>query len=249
MKKYFNINYEFNQQKVDEIIIEHINSNTPGYVCSMDMNNLQISLLDPKHLEVVNSSIVNNCDSAWTPTLINLIYGTKYSNYCGNDVFIKFIKMKKFKQFFLGATDEILTGLREQLSLIDPEIKEMRFETLPFKKVEDFDYKGIAEMINNDAPDIIWVSLGAPKQEQFMFRLKPLLNRGVMFGFGAIFGFYSGTDEGAKIPPLWIKKLKLQWLFRLFDEPGKQYGRIKKIIITLPKVIINEVKLKKTNSC
>lgn len=46
----------------------------------------------------------------------------------------------------------------------------LSFEELPFRKVEDFDYPTIAEMINQDAPDIIWISLGCPKQEQFMSR-------------------------------------------------------------------------------
>ncbi len=244
MEKYFKINYEFDQQKVDDIIIQHINESKPGYVCSMDMNNLVIAHQNSDHLDVLNKAIVNNCDSAWVPVILNIIYGTKFNNYCGNDLFIKFIKMKRYKQFFLGSTDEILIGLKKKLSQIDPEIENMRFETLPFKKVNEFDYVGIAKMINDFNPDIIWVSLGAPKQEQFMFRLQPHLKRGVMFGFGAIFGFFSGTTNGAKIPPLWIKRIKLQWLYRLYDEPKKQSNRVTNILKVFPKIVLAEIKLK-----
>ena len=86
----------------------------------------------------------------------------------------------------------------------------MRFETLPFRKVDEFDYQGIAQMINEDGPDIIWVSLGAPKQEMFMNRLQPYLHRGVMFGFGAIFNFNAGVGN-VKRAPDWMLKLKLEW--------------------------------------
>ncbi len=104
MKKYFNINYEFDQNKVDEIILYHIANQKPGYVCSLDGNNLAVANTNPDHLRMVNEAIVNNCDSNWVPIFINWIYGTKYSNYCGTDLFIKYIRMKKFRQFFLGST-------------------------------------------------------------------------------------------------------------------------------------------------
>lgn len=41
----------------------------------------------------------------------------------------------------------------------------MTFLELPFRKVEEFDYEGIAKTIEADGADIIWVALGAPKQE------------------------------------------------------------------------------------
>ena len=244
MEKYFNIYYEFDQQKVDQIIFKHIEEQKPGYVCSMDMTNLTIAARNSIHLQVVNNSIVNNCDSNWAPVIINWIYGTNHKNYCGTDLFIKYVRMNKFKQFFLGANEEILSGLRNELSKIDPAISDMRFEALPFRTVEDFDYAGIAKMINEDAPDIIWVSLGAPKQEQFMSLLQPHLNRGVMFGFGAIFGFFSGTKNAAKPAPNWMIKNKLQWIFRLIDEPSKQFGRVKMILATIPRLVIDEMKRK-----
>ena len=132
------------------------------------------------------------------------------------------------------------------MTKLDPKVADMRFEELPFRKVEDFDYQGIADMINQDAPDIIWVSLGAPKQENFMNRLQPYLNRGVMFGFGAIFNFYSGLDNAPKRAPQFMINLHLEWLDRIFREPKKQLRRCAMIAKTLPKVYVAE-KRKKEN--
>ena len=103
----------------------------------------------------------------------------------------------------------------------------MQFVTLPFKKVQDFDYQEIANNINENNPDIIWVSLGAPKQEEFMSKLLPYINRGVMFGFGAIFNFYSMNTTEKRAPKIFLK-LHIEWIYRIFNNPKKQLPKIKK---------------------
>ena len=133
----------------------------------------------------------------------------------------------------------VLAGLRKNLSKIDPRIADMRFETLPFKKVDEFDYEGIAQMINEDNPDIIWVSLGAPKQEMFMARLKPYLKRGIMFGYGAIFNFNAGVGK-VKRAPRWMLALRLEWLHRALEQPKKNIPRYWNFIKSLPRLIRNE---------
>lgn len=246
MKKYFNINYEFDQHIVDEIIFEHISLKKPGYVCSLDGNNFAVANTNRDHLDVVNGAIINNCDSSWIPVIINKIYGTTYKNYCGTELFIKFVRMAKYRQYFLGSSPEILERLKMNLSKIDSKISDMQFETLPFKKVEEFDYAAIAQMINRDKPDIIWVSLGAPKQEKFMSLLLPYLDCGVMFGYGAIFNVFAEMP-GLKRAPDFMVKMKLEWLFRLTQEPSKQLARARFFLSVLPKLIKEEINLKKNN--
>lgn len=241
-KEYFGIRFEFDHAEVDRVIEENIKNDIPGYVCSLDGNNFAIAMNNPAHLDILNGAIVNNCDSTWVPTMVNRIYGTHYRNYCGADLFIDYIKAGKFRQFFLGSNRQVLDGLRKEMSKHDPKVADMRFEELPFRKVEEFDYQGIADMINEDAPDIIWVSLGAPKQENFMNRLQPYLKRGVMFGFGAIFNFYSGLDNAPSRAPRWMIKLHLEWLDRIFKEPKKQIKRCTMIAKTLPKAYREEKK-------
>jgi N-acetylglucosaminyldiphosphoundecaprenol N-acetyl-beta-D-mannosaminyltransferase len=244
-KEYFGIRFEFDHAEVDRIIEEYIWENKPGYVCSLDGTNFSIAMNNPDHLRILNEAIVNNCDSTWVPTMVNRIHDKHYKNYCGADLFIDYIKKGKFRQFFLGSNREVLDGLKKEMSKLDPKVATMRFEELPFRKVEDFDYQGIADMINADAPDIIWVSLGAPKQENFMNRLQPYLKRGVMFGFGAIFNFYSGLDNAPKRAPQWMINLHLEWLDRIFKEPKKQIKRCSMIAKTLPKAYMAEKRRKK----
>jgi N-acetylglucosaminyldiphosphoundecaprenol N-acetyl-beta-D-mannosaminyltransferase len=247
MNNYFNVNLEFNKDKINNTIQGVVKNNTAGYVCSVDGNNLISANENPTHLEAINGAIVNLCDSAWIPLFVNFIYKTHYKNYTGADLFLEYIKLKQYRQFFLGSKSEILEGLKKQLTEIDPAIAGMKFETLPFRNVEDFDYPQIAQTINDDNPDIIWVSLGAPKQEQFMYRLKPFLKRGVMFGFGAIFKFNSGIIA-YKRAPYWMIRLRLEWFFRTIQEPDRMIKRYWHIAVSWPKLIEKEIrKMKKYN--
>ena len=114
----------------------------------------------------------------------------------------------------------------------------MKFIELPFRKVEDFDYPEIARTIEEDGADIVWVALGAPKQEIFMSLLKPHLKRGVMIAVGAAFKFYSGTD--VQRAPEWMVKHHLEFVHRIYKEPKKQLKRCWGIVSTLPGLLWGE---------
>lgn len=237
--KYFNVKIEFDRDKMEDIILDAIEKGIPGYVCAIESNNLTVANKNPKFLEVVNGALVNQCDGSVLAKILGRIYHQPFDSYIGGDLFLKFIKMQRFRQFYLGNTPEILAGLKANMTKWDPKIADMRFETLPFRRVDEFDYPAIANMINEDNPDIIWVSLGAPKQEMFMARLKPYLKRGVMFGYGAVFNFQSGTGR-VKRAPRWMLRLRLEWLYRAFEEPKKNVPRYWGFIKILPKLIWEE---------
>ena len=240
-KKYFNVRIEFDRERLDSTIFDAIERGEAGYSCSVEANNLTVANKNPEFLDVLNGALVNNCDGSVLAKILAWIHNERIDSYIGADIFTKYVGMKRFRQFFLGNTEEVLAGLRENLSKVDPKIRGMRFETLPFRSVDEFDYQGIADMINADNPDIIWVSLGAPKQEMFMARLKPYLKRGVMFGYGAIFNFNAGVGN-VKRAPKWMLKLRLEWLHRALEQPQKNIPRNWGFIKILPKLIREERK-------
>jgi N-acetylglucosaminyldiphosphoundecaprenol N-acetyl-beta-D-mannosaminyltransferase len=120
----------------------------------------------------------------------------------------------------------------------------MSFMTLPFLKVSDFNYAEIARRIEAEDPDLVFVSLGMPKQEFFMHRLCPFLARGILIGVGAAFKFHSGLPD-QKRAPQWMIRFKLEWLYRIFSEPNKQIKRCILIITSLPFLLVREYREKK----
>lgn len=238
MDNYFNIRYEFDKMVVQERIAQKVTMSEAGYICVADANILQQVHNDLDYRKVVDGSMFSICDSSWVPVFVNRIYGIKYEHYCGSMIFKDIIAMKRYRQFFMGTSTKVLTALKENLTEIDPAIEEMTFYELPFCNVEDFDYPAIGEIVNRDNPDIIWVALGAPKQEIFMSKLNPYLNRGVQIAVGAAFKFYSGLEE--KRAPAWMRHMHLEFLYRIFAEPRKQMKRCSKILKTLPQIYRDE---------
>jgi len=240
MESFFDIKYEFVPTRILELLDEYVASGRVEYICGADGNILQMVHRDPSYREVVSGAAFSICDSSWVPMFLRRIYGINVSQYCGSQIFDDITSMCRYKQFFLGTSDDILNALKNNLVAIDPSIENMTFQSLPFRKVEDFDYEKIAEAINQDAPDIIWVALGAPKQEIFMSKLKPYLSTGVMIGVGAVFNFRSGMGE--KRAPQWMIKSHLEWLYRIFKSPAKQLKRCWRIITTYPAIYRDELK-------
>ena len=81
-------------------------------------------------------------------------------------------------------------------------------------------YKDEIESINTD---IIWVSLGFPKQEIFIDKLCVEIDSQVNFvGVGAVFEWVAGTKKKA---PEWAANLGLEWIVRLVQEPKRLYKR------------------------
>lgn len=236
METYFNIRYEMDKEAVWQSIDRFIREQAPTYICVADGVILNITNRNPEYLKVVNGSAFSICDSSYVPIYLKWIYGIHRD-------FMDLIKMKKYRMFFMGTSAKTLAALKENLVKIDNRIADMTFYELPFRTVDQFDYQKIADMVNADGADIIWVALGAPKQEIFMSKLKPFLKRGVMIAVGAAFKFYSGLEE--KRAPEWMVKHHLEFVYRIFSEPKKQLKRCSWIIITLPGLLLGEWKRKR----
>ena len=209
-----------------------------AYVCVADGNVLVQVHKDPAYRTVVQGALFSICDSSWVPVYLKRLYGFKPEQYCGSDIFRDLTGARKYTMAFLGASREVLDALRAELSKVDPRISDMLFLELPFAKAEDFDYEGIAATVNAAGPDIVWVALGAPKQEFFAARLTPLLHRGVVIPVGAVFNFRAGL--GIKRAPDWMVKMHLEFLYRLFSEPRKQLRRVGQILRYTPAILREE---------
>lgn len=240
MIRIFNTFFEFDRKKVDKIIIDSIFSHSKGYVCVVDGNVLNNANIDSNYNSIINSSIVNICDGSSIALLANLIHNKRFKTYTGPEIFEKFVN-EDFKQFFLGNTTENLTLLKEKFVESGINVEKFQFESLPFLNVKDFNYKLIGDRINEFSPDIIWVSLGAPKQEMFINSLLPFIEKGVLIAIGAAFNLFLGENSNKRAPFL-IRKLNLEWLFRVIQEPKRVGKRAYSYLKILPRLVFDEIK-------
>jgi N-acetylglucosaminyldiphosphoundecaprenol N-acetyl-beta-D-mannosaminyltransferase len=71
-------------------------------------------------------------------------------------------------------------------------------------------------------PQLVWVGLGAPKQERWMAAVSPVAGDVMFFGVGAAFDFLAGRKRRA---PRVLQRLGLEWTYRLASEPGRLWKR------------------------
>ncbi|MFK7920513.1 MAG: WecB/TagA/CpsF family glycosyltransferase [Bacteroidia bacterium] len=81
----------------------------------------------------------------------------------------------------------------------------------------------ILQQINDSAATVLAVGLGAPKQEKWIMAHRHLLpNIRLIFAIGATIDFQAGLVQRS---PKWISKIGLEWLHRIFQEPGRMLKR------------------------
>ena len=243
MNKYFNTYFEFDYRKLEKVIIEKA-SEGKGYCCFIDLTSLVYSYRNPNFQTILNNSLVNSCDGSYIAMSVSKIYGKRLKQYIGPEFFEKFI-FKKGTHLILGSTPDVYKKIVERVSKEKGDIADINYLSLPFRSVDNFNYAEIAKSINNIRPNYIWVALGAPKQEQFMAKILPHLDNGVLLGVGAALNYFSGEIKDI---PKWFKKLHIVWVYRLLTEPKKQIKRIKSIIFVFPTMIKEEIKLSKMNN-
>ncbi len=137
-----------------------------------------------------------------------------------------------WRLFFLGGKPGVAEAAAQKLTAKYPGISICGLRDGYFK-----DETEVIDCINAASPDILFVCLGAPKQEKFIFENKSRLNVGLAGGFGGSLDVFAGTAKRA--PDIFIK-LGLEWFYRLLCQPSR-IGRMMK----LPKFILGVIFSKK----
>ena len=152
--------------------------------------------------------------------------GLKCERCAGPDimepVFSESVLRGKTHYFYGGKDDTVLKKLRERLEAEHPGIRIVGMYSPPFRPLTAVEDAHIVDEINSLHPDLIWVGIGAPKQELWMQEHRDRIHGAVMLGVGAAFNFYAGTLAKA---PHWMEEAGIEWLFRLIREPARLWRR------------------------
>ncbi|MCX5706407.1 MAG: WecB/TagA/CpsF family glycosyltransferase [Candidatus Omnitrophica bacterium] len=127
-----------------------------------------------------------------------------------------------YRNYIYGSTQDVLGKLKERLAKRYPGLIINGMFSPPFRQLTEEEDDKIVEEINNNAPDIVWVGLGSPKQDLWIYEHRDRINAPVMIGVGAAFDFLAGTKPQA---PRWIRGNGFEWLFRLVTEPKRLWRR------------------------
>lgn len=153
--------------------------------------------------------------------------------------FLNLLKSKgKGKVFYLGASENTLTLIRNRLKMEFPML-EVKTYSPPYKsKFLLEENKEMIDRVNQFAPDVLFVGMTAPKQEKWVYQHKTQLKAKVVCSIGAVFDFYAGTVR--RPSRFWIN-LGLEWLPRFIKEPRRLWRRN---LISTPKFIFEVLRAK-----
>jgi N-acetylglucosaminyldiphosphoundecaprenol N-acetyl-beta-D-mannosaminyltransferase len=123
--------------------------------------------------------------------------------------------------YFYGSTPETLLSLKESLQLRFPGLVIAGIESSQFRRLSLIEREQLAERIRSSGAAIVFVGLGCPRQEVFVYEFRELVSMPLL-AVGAAFPFLAGIVPQA---PLWMQKFGLEWLFRLWSEPRRLWRR------------------------
>ena len=144
----------------------------------------------------------------------------------GFNVFHKTIEYgisKNISHYFFGNNENIVLGMIKELEILYPNINISGFYCPPLTTPEKLtDKKFVNDLIEKN-PNIVWVSLGFPKQEMFIEKIKSTYKVQSNFvGVGAVFEWVAGTKIKA---PEWLANIGFEWILRLIQEPKRLFKR------------------------
>lgn len=220
------------------------NPSKGGYICCLNANTLSHAYSYTTYLNILKKSYGNICDGYWISKIIRL-FKSNIELIPGPDLFVETLKNNNYNHVLLGSNIQILNDLENSMfsnKIISNKLLKI---PLPYKNVYEFDYEDIIIKLEREPCNIIWISLGAPKQEIFASILydkmkdRSELKFKKMICVGAAFDFYSNSSINRS--PKFLRKIGLEWFWRLLKQPKKTFKRLKKEFITLPKIIYKEI--------
>ncbi len=218
-----------------DLLINYLhNQNKPAYITVNNVHTVTEGLKDSHFRDIINNSFLALPDGR-PLSLTGKLKGVKrVERLFGPTFFEKTLEWgvkDGLKHFFFGSSYATIDKLKSNIELKFPGTKVAGFLAPPFREFLPEENKRYLNEINNSKPDVVWVALGAPKQEKWIYSNFNSLNKGIMIGIGAGFNYLAGNLLNA---PRWMKDYSLEWLYRLKQEPERLW---KRYLITNPKFI------------
>jgi len=205
------------------------------YIVSTNANNIINAVEDTKYSKVMLNAFLSLPDGV--PFLwFGRKKGFNLPKRCGIQEVMEVLfdssnNGNNFSHYFYGNTQGVLDAMQINLLKQYPNLNIAGSYSPPFRTLNVAEDKKIIEAINNASPDFLWVSLGCPKQEEWMYDHRKVLNPMIASGAGAVFNFLAGETKRA---PRWIQYSGLEWLYRLLLNPKKLANRY---LVKYPKFI------------
>ncbi len=126
---------------------------------------------------------------------------------------------KDLTMYLLGATEDVNKRCADILIKTYPGLKIVGRRNGYFSKEEE---KDVCQEISALKPDIVWIGLGKPKEQDFCVRHKEIISAGWLITCGGCYNYVTGDYPRA---PQWMQDRGLEWLHRMCTKPKQLFWR------------------------
>jgi N-acetylglucosaminyldiphosphoundecaprenol N-acetyl-beta-D-mannosaminyltransferase len=208
---------------IDEIF-SLVEAKVPSYVCFANVHMIVEAYKNRSFRKILNNATVAAPDGKPLSVFLRLSEGLKQPRVCGMDLLPDILKKAEACQksvYFYGTTNDLLQTIEKKAHAEFPNLKIAGYYSPPFRELSDEETSHITDMIKKAAPDLVFVSLGCPKQEKWMAANKDSLGA-CLLGLGQAFKVYAGEEKRL---PKWMRELSLEWAYRFYLEPRRLWKR------------------------
>jgi N-acetylglucosaminyldiphosphoundecaprenol N-acetyl-beta-D-mannosaminyltransferase len=217
-----NVTFEETLSVIDKLI----RARNYSYIVTPNVDHIVKLQDDLKFKEIYqNASLVlaDGMPLLWAAKILKTPFKEKIS---GSDLFPKLCEVStsnNYKLFFLGGRPGAADKAAKIMRTNYPGINIVGTYAPPYGFENDnIENDKVNTMIKEAKPDILFVGLGAPKQEKWIYKNRDQLQVPVSIGIGATFEFVSGMVKRA---PLWMQQCGFEWFWRLMSEPRRLWRR------------------------
>jgi len=214
-----------NLERACSIVDESIQMDRKGYVCVAPVSTIVSCQESGEYKEIVNNAEMVAPDGMPLVWLAKMMGHKEVRRTYGPDLMLTLCDMgqeKGYRHFLYGGSQEASEKMVTTLKKKFPNINIVGRYSPPFRESTVEENEKVIDLINNTQTDILWVGLGAPKQDYWMKNNRDKLDASMMIGVGAAFDFLAGTKKQA---PIWMRNAGLEWVFRLCSEPKRLWKR------------------------
>lgn len=205
-------------------VAELVAAGDSGYVCCATVHMTMEAVDDPAFRDIVNSASMVTPDGmplVWMQRLLGKKEAYQVRGPSLMPKLLAFAAEKGLTVGFHGGSAQVLAEVQKRATAEFPRLETAYLHSPPFREVTVVEDAEMIAKLNGSKTQILFVGLGCPKQERWMAAHRSDTNA-VMIGVGAAFDFYAGT---AAESPEWLRKLGLEWFFRLVSEPKRLWRR------------------------
>lgn len=195
-----------------------------AYVCFANVHMLMEADTDPGFQEVLNGADLALPDGAPVALYLNRKHKLQQERLPGMDMLPLLLEeaARRGKSvFFYGGSQQVLDALQARVAENLPTLRVAGAVSPPYRVLTESEDQAYIEQINSSEADLLFVALGCPKQEKWMAARRGRVQPAIL-GVGQAFMTYAGLEK--RLPP-WLRKLPVEWLYRLMLEPRRLFKR------------------------